>query len=93
MYLSKMLEEAVKNKNGRYMIDDLELHSDKYGVDVAIFWNTLCFNVGIYPIIQVDDDNGNTILWKSGSEDPRDWYRWMEEILEDYLDADDWSVI
>lgn len=93
MYLSEMLEHAVtKEENGTYKINDIELHSDKCGVDISIAWGT-GLNLGYYPIIQVDDEEGNMILWKEGTENPSDWHRWMEEILEDYLGADDWWFI
>ena len=90
MYLSEMLEHAVRTESGTYWINDIELHSDKCGVDIGIWWNVMCFNVGTYPIVQVDDNEGNMILWREGLEDSGVWYRWLEEILEDYLGYDDW---
>ena len=91
-YLSELIEDAIKNVDGVYHIDDLEIHSDTYGIDVYIGWHTPAFNVGFYPIIQVDDNDGNMILWKEGYEDKSSWYAWIMEILEEYADikVDDW---
>ena len=93
MFLSEMLEQAVKTENGQYKINDLEIHSDKCNVDIYIGWHTPSVNIGYYPIVQVDDDEGDMILWKEGTEISADWYRWLEETLEDYLNADDWWFI
>ncbi len=93
MFLTEMLINAVKKENGKWKINDIDLHSDNLGVDVSIFWHSAAYNVGFYPIIQVDDEEGNMVLWDSGPENSSDWYRWMEETLEDYLGADDWWLV
>ena len=61
-----------------------------YGIDVYIGWHTATFNVGFYPIIQVDDSDGNMILWKEGHENKSSWHTWIMETLEEYTVADDW---
>ena len=89
-YLNEMVKHAVGNVNDTYHLDDLEIHSDIYGVDIYISWHTPAFNVGFYPIIQVDDNDGNMILWKEGYEDKSSWYTWIMKTLEEYAMADDW---
>ena len=91
--LMELVEEKIRKENGIWYLDDVDVHSDKAGVDVSVWFSSLCFNVGYYPIIQVDDNEGNMIDWKSGPEDSSIWLFWIAEILEDYLDIDDWWYI
>lgn len=91
MWLMELIEaDAVKKENGKTIINNLEVHSDKEGVDIYIGWHTPCFNDGYYPIVQVDDDEGNMVLHKEGPENSSDWYGWIEETLKNYLSSDDW---
>ena len=93
MRLIKAIEEKIRRENGVWYIDDVEIHSEKAKVDVCIFWHTLCFNVGYYPIVQIYDKDDKMILNKEGSEFSGNWLLWIGEMLEDYLDIDDWTYI
>ena len=89
MRLVEMIEEYMD----REIKGDLDLHSDEYGVDISIFWASPTINLSWYPIIQVDDDDGNVILHREGPENPGRWLLWMLDTLKNYHDGDDWWYV
>ena len=92
MYLMELIENEI-TEIGAWNIDDVELHSDKCGVDVYIGWHTPSTNLDYYPIVQVNDDDGNIIKWKEGPENDDKWLGWIEEVLAEYNETDDWWYI
>lgn len=93
MFLMEIIENAILNTDNTWHITDLDLHSDKYGVDVYLFWHNPSSNLSWYPIIQIEDDEGNMIKWKEGPENSLRWLNWIEEMLEEYGEEDDWWYI
>lgn len=93
MTLFEILEaDLVVREEGRIVINDLELHSESEGVDVYIFWYTPGDSACFYPIVQINDDEGNLILNKTCYEGG-DWLSWLTEKLQDYLGSEDWFHI
>ena len=91
MQLMEMIEANILNEDNTWHIDDLDLHSDECGVDVHLFWHDPSFNLNWYPIIQIDNDDGDIVKWKEGPENSSMWMSWIDEMLEEYSDVDDWQ--
>ena len=90
MYLMELIENDFLKSDNTWGIDDIDLHSDKCNTDVYIYWNTLSINLKWYPIIQVCNDEGNILIWEEGPENSFFWLDWIEGILKEYCNIDDW---
>lgn len=95
MFLMEIIENAILNADNTWHITDLDLHSNTCGIDVYLFWHdsSCSLNLNWYPIIQIEDDEGNMIKWKEGPENSLRWLNWIEEMLKEYSEADDWWYI
>lgn len=93
MKIMEIIEaDLIIKENGLTTIHDLELHSEFEGVDVYIGWENI-LNCGIFPIIQIDDDEGNMIFYREGYENYENkecLFEWFEEMLQNYSNSDDW---
>ena len=85
--------EMIKNENriekGIWCINDVDAISKGSGIYVYLFWHQPVVNVGIHPIIQIDDKTGKTVKWAEGPEEAEMWIPWIESRLIDYCNADD----
>ena len=95
MTIMELVEASIKKENGSIIIDDLEIHSDAEKSDVYVMWSTPCGNCWYYPIIQIDDDDGNIILHRTGPDGYDLWLPWIESVFAEmgYLNSDDWWYI
>ena len=93
MYLMEIIESDIIKEDNTWHITDLDLHSDTCNIDVYLFWHNPSSNLNWYPIIQIEDGEGNIVKWREGPENSLRWMNWIEEILEEYCEADDWWYI
>ena len=68
MYLMEIIEVNILKEDNTWNIIDLDLHSNKCGADMHLFWHNPSINLNWYPIVQVEDDEGNILKWKEGPE-------------------------
>lgn len=90
---SDLIKTIDENGKRKFALNDLELHSDSEKRDVYIFWHKPSINLSFYPILQVNDDEGNTVLWGEADENKESWMKWLKEKLKDYTESDDWWYI
>lgn len=87
--------EMIKNENriekGIWCINDVDAISKGSGISVYLFWHQPVVNVGIHPIIQIDDKTGKTVKWAEGPENNKEWIKWIEDALYEYRNVRDFE--
>ncbi len=91
MYIKELIEKKIyKTDDYSWHIEDVDLISDKTEMEIMIWWVQPYWNLDWYPIIQIDDSEGNMILHREGPENRELWIDWINETLKDYEDPDEW---
>ena len=91
MYLMELVESKICKKNEIWNVPkDMELTSEK--ADIYI-WFERVLNCDYFPIIQVDDAEGNMILHREGPENRDHWIEWIRETLNEYTGDDSWDLL
>lgn len=74
--------------------EDLDLTSWKANADVYIFWHTPGLNVSWYPLVQIDDGEGNMIKHREFGENPDYWVDNICDLITECCgDVDDWFYV
>ena len=90
MYLKELIKAEVYEAEGLLHIEDIDLINEQTGTEIMIWWVQPHWGLDWYPIIQIDDSEGNMVLHREGPENMELWINWINETLKDYEDPDEW---
>ena len=61
--------------------DDITLTTPEDDLLVELWWHSPSLNLGWYPIIRVEDNNG-VLLNREGTENPNGWYHLIDTAID-----------